>query len=464
MTAALTLQGCALQPSYVAPDTNVEGTRLLLAESRGADQLSIAPAWWLALGDPAVDLMVAYALRDNPTLGRAIAMLDQARAEARTGRAGHLPMLDITGSNTRERTQPLSKPAGNGQTAGKAELALVWEADLFGRVRNTAAASKYRLDSRNAEAEAIRLSVIAEVADTVISLRACRYSDKVLSADIASRETDLALIRQRRNAGFAADVDVALSETGLEAARTALYLRRQECAGLVSTLVLLSGLPGQVVVDALAASPEQLPVPRLPETLPADVLINSPGVVAAERNVAAAWADIAVARAERMPRLDLKAALSGQWISALGSVTDSSQGGIGLGLTLPVFDGGRGAAAVSASQARYRGAVADLDAALRQAARDTENAMSANLSARSRQVSAQRALSAASQTLTARTAQWQAGTISQLEVEDARRQYAAAQDSLIAASRDAAQSWIALVRATGMNPPITPHISESRSK
>lgn len=445
---AITLEGCALQPPYKVPETNAEGTRLRALPVSAGEAAQAAHPWWLTLHDPAVDQLAAQALQASPTLSRAIAVVDEARAMARGSRAARLPSVGLEGSAVRERTEP-TRNGGSTQSTASAGLTLSWEADLFGRVRNTAVASAYRLDSRRAEAEAVRLALIADVADAVTGLRACNYSASALSVEIASRQNDLSLTRRRRAAGFAADVDVALAETGLATAQTTLAQRRQECATYLNTLVVLTGTSSGEITTAMASAPEQPDAPQIPDGLPATLLRTNPGVVAAERNVAAAWADIAVARAERMPRLDLTAALSGQWVRALGSTNDSSLGSIGAGLTLPVFDGGRGKAAVSASEARYRAAVADLDIALRGAARDAENALAAGDSAQSRTLSAQRAAQAAVRTLKAREAQWQTGTISQFEIEEARRQLATALDNVITASRDQAQAWVALMRATG---------------
>lgn len=223
---------------------------------------------------------------------------------------------------------------------------------------------------------------------------------------------------------------------------------------LTNVLVLLTGASPDTIGAALQASPDQPQLPVWPSALPARSLTASPGVAAAERGVAAAWADIGAARAKRMPRLDLSAALTGDWVNALGSSTDSLLGVLGASLKLPMFDGGAGAATVDASEARYRAAVAELDAALRDATRGVQDALVAGESALSRQASAQRAVAAAAFTLDAREAQWRAGTVSQFEVEDARRQLAVAQDSAIAASRDAAQAWVALARAAGPQFPL----------
>jgi NodT family efflux transporter outer membrane factor (OMF) lipoprotein len=405
--------------------------------------------WWTELHDSTVDTLVSHALNGSPTVSRAIALVDQARAVARSGRAEQLPSADFAGSVSREHSEPQAKAAANDQSTAAASLSLSWEADLFGRVRNSVAANAYRLDARIADAQAARLALIADVADGVVALRACNHAVATIEAEIRSREKVLSLTEQRQKAGFDAGVDVAISQTGLATAETNLAARRQDCAVLTNVLVVLTGDTAATITAVLSQSIPQPEPPLSPSAVPARLLKSAPGVVAAEREVAAAWSDIAVARAERLPRLDLTAALSGGWIRARGTTNDTSLSTLGVGLTVPVFDGGRGAAAISASEARYAAAVSDLDIALRAAARDVENALSAAVYSEARQESAKRAVIAAAATLKAREAQWAAGGVSQFEVEDARRQFADTQDSVIAASRDHAQAWIALMRAAG---------------
>jgi multidrug efflux system outer membrane protein len=153
-----------------------------------------------------------------------------------------------------------------------------------------------------------------------------------------------------------------------------------------------------------------------------------------------------VARAERMPRIELSGLLSGQWLHAAGS---SLLGSLGAGLSAPLFDGGRGAAEVDAASARLRASEAVLRTAVRTAVQDVENALAAIASAVERTSTTKVSVDAAQRTLLATEAQWRAGAVSLFELEDARRQLAAAQDGAIAAARDSGQAWIALVRASG---------------
>jgi outer membrane protein TolC len=307
----------------------------------------------------------------------------------------------------------------------------------------------------------------------------------VLADGIASREVTLALTSRKLSVGAAAAVDEARARSGLAAARTALAVRQQQCSVHLNTLAALSGRDA-AAIEALMAAPlvqlsaqpmaetpgqpvaqpsahpaerhEPSPLPRYAEwlmpiapryrlALPATVLARHPSVRAAEAELAAAWADIAAARAERLPRLDLGAALSGQWLRAGGG--GERAWSIGPSLSMPLFDGGRGAAAVAAGQARYRLALAGLQGAVRDAARDVENALAASLSASTRLDTTRAAVDAAQQVFDATDAMWRAGAASLFVLEDARRQLAAAQNDAIAAVQDSSQAWIALVLACG---------------
>jgi outer membrane protein TolC len=188
--------------------------------------------------------------------------------------------------------------------------------------------------------------------------------------------------------------------------------------------------------------------------MPAVVLLANPGVVAAEREVAARWSEIAVARAERLPRLNLAAALTGQWIRALGSNSTFIGNSVGLGLAAPLFDGGAGAAGVRGAEAAYQEAVAQLALAVRTAVRDIEDALAAQQSALDRVKTTRQALDAARFTLRANEARWRAGAIAQYELEETRRLFRSARESTVTAAADRARAWVALVRRTG--PTVSP--------
>ena len=452
------LSGCATQAPHAPKQLATPGAWSVAADDKAA--LAPAdPAWWTRLNDHAIDTLAPAALADNPTLAQALARVDEADANLGARAAQRLPSLQASLGASRARV--VDDGQASYATGASLGLSLSWEADLFGRVRSAIDGARHRLDARNADADAARLSLAARVADTVLALRGCRFSHAVLSEDIASRQVTLELTRRKLSVGAAPAVDEARARSGLAAARTTLATRQQQCSGHLNTLVALSGrdaasvgalMEAPVAANASPALPRYaewlMPAaPKVKLALPASVLARQPNVRAAQAELAAAWADIAVARAERLPRLDLGAALSGQWLRA--GRQDGAGWSVGPAFSMPLFDGGRGAAAVSAGQARYHLALATLQGVVRDAARDVENALAAIQSADARLATTREAADAAQAALDATDAMWRAGAASLFVLEDARRLLASAQNDAIAAVQDSGQAWIALVLACG---------------
>lgn len=458
---ALFVSACATQPDYRSPAASLPTEWVNKSElvQGTASREAGRENWWTELDDPAIDALLAAALTDNPTLAEAAARVDQASAILAIQRAQRSPRMDVTASSARERVGVVGD---NGtihtawQTTSSIGPGLSWEIDLWGRVKENTLAAQRRLQARDADARDARLSITAEVANAVLSLRACNLLLTIRDADIASRENELVIIRTRVRLGTLPPVDVAAAESNLAAVRIDRIAQEQVCLQTVDALVAVSGRPAHEV-KALLATPvtpdrnddlaAQMPnAPAIVPDLPGTILLAHPGVMAAEREVAARWSEIAVARAQRLPHFDLTAILTGEWIRSFGSGESLTALSAALGASAPLFDAGAGAAEVARAEASYREAVAQLDAAIRRAVRDIEDGLAAQESAIRRAEVSQVALSAARFTFTANQARRRAGSIGAFELEDSRRQLNRAQESAIVAARDRAQAWVELVR------------------
>ena len=446
----LLLGACAIQPAYRRP--------AVTAPSAWSNGDAASPAtevdrdsWWLALRDPAIDVLAATALRDNPTLEQAAARIDQARAVLAARGAARLPTIGVAAGAAQSRDRMGAGTATVDQTSASLGLTLSWEIDLWGRVREGRAAARARLAARVADADGARLSVVGDIADTVLALRACDATLAIRDRDIASRETELRIARARLGAGSIAPLVVAGADGNLAAARTDRIVQAEACLRLLDALTALSGMDGAGIRAVMPpAAPPAIPSPPVfVPALPATVLLANPGVVAAEREAAARWAEIGVARAERLPRLDLAAALTGQWLRAFGSSTTYASNSASLALAGPLFDGGAGAASVRGAGAAYREAAAQLVLATRVAARDVEDGLAAQQSALARIDTTRDAVAAAGAALRANEARWRAGAIAAIELEESRRLFRRAEESAVVAAADRARAWVALVRRTG---------------
>lgn len=462
LLAAVALAGCSLQGPFRQPELAAPPT--WSAQEAPPDAAAVQEDWWKALGDPAIDALVGRALQNSPSIAQAMARVAEAEANLGVSRADRYPQ--ITASAAYVRGQQANTTSANGKltelySAATVSPSLSWEVDLFGRVRENVAAARSRLDARTADARAARLTLASNIADTVIALRACQGLAKIADTDRESRLHALQLTTLRQKAGFATAAELARLQTSVASAQTTLAAQQQVCMQYTNALVALSG-EDPASVRKLSESPDApqgndsgMPEVWLPQApvvapkLPATVLAGHPAMLGAMKDVQAAWADIGVARAERLPRLDLAAALTDEWISALGTSLHYLTWSVGPSLGVTVFDGGAGAARVSAAQARYDQALASLQGTLRSTVQDVENALAAEEAAKISRHAAEDALAAALIQQRAAQAQLRVGASSEIDFEDTRRQLLSAQQMALTARRDQLRAWVALMKASG---------------
>jgi len=447
--AAPVLGGCVLQPP-----AQVALPPAPAAWSAAPDAAPATPAhadWWRALHDPALDALIADAERDAPTLDQAAARILQARAALAGADAGTRPTLGGSLQATRG-TSTISFPVAM-ENQASAALSPGWEIDLFGRLRHNRAGARARLDAQVEDARLARLTLQTQIADTLLQRRACALTEARLRDTVQSSETTLALTRIKRDAGFAAPLDEARSRTSVGEARGTLVSTSGQCRQLTQSLADLAGLDAAGVETrlaeggALANTPMPI-APALRTALPAAVLAGHPSLIAARRNADAAFEDIGGARAARLPSLNLSALLGTSWIQ-IGQI-DQGINNWSLGATLAgtLYDGGAGAAQVDAAQGRYQEALALLRQTLRDTVRDVELALLAGASARDGEREATATVAAAEDLFRASEAAQQAGRLSLFDLETARSALLAAQSTLIAAQRDRARAWVALIKST----------------
>ncbi|MGF6758842.1 efflux transporter outer membrane subunit [Paraburkholderia sp. GAS42] len=462
------LNACSVQSAYVQPALQVHPA--------WANQMHDASAssppedkWWTALGDPVLDDLIEAAFDSSPSLALAAAHVAEARAMLGAQTAQSRPHVSFNASVERARVQGGGGGIG-GSTGGGGSTVVgsavtggptfAWEIDLFGRLRLAQSAASSRLAARTADAAAARLLLAAQVAGTVTSLRACRVVLNVRRHDIESQQRDLVLTRQRVALGFAAPVDESRALSSLADAQTSLIAQDELCVQDTDALVQLTGLSADDL-NARAGAASLLHGQRndgsfafreMPEAvlaLPASVLASHPAVIAAEHEMAATYAEIGVARANRLPVLNLTAVLSGNWISASGSTLSWLAWSLLPAVSGPIFDAGAGSASVDAASARYLAALATLRETVRTTAQDVENALSAQAHARQRLTAAAHARDAAQATLDATESQWRAGAVSLFVLEDTRRKREAADETAVDAARASVQAWVDVIRASG---------------
>jgi NodT family efflux transporter outer membrane factor (OMF) lipoprotein len=442
----LLLAGCAVTrpPEDVSAQAPPRWYAPLPHEGRLADLRQ----WWQQFNDPLLIDLVDAAQSVNPNVATAGARIAEARAARVAARSALLPAVDASSSIQRGNAQAGIPLATIQQNA----LQVAWETDVFGGRRADADAARERLAGAEAGWHEARVAVAAETALTYVDLRTCERLLVVTRNDAASRAETARLTGLSAEAGFTAPAVAAQARAS--AAEGAARHRQQQaqCDLFVKGLVALTGLEEPRLRDRLAApwvEPTGFALIAIP-SVPAQLLAQRPDVYQAERNVAAASADVGSARAERFPRVSLSGQVAAGWIRAGGSTNDAQTWQIGpLAVTMPIFDAGRRAAQEDAAQARYEEAVLLYGARVRQAVREVEEALVQLESARERSADARAAVEGYRASFAANEALYRSGLGSLIELEDQRRVALAAETALVNLQRERLAAWIALYRALG---------------
>jgi NodT family efflux transporter outer membrane factor (OMF) lipoprotein len=443
-----TVAGCATAPAEppALPAAAVPLTWQQPLPHNG--ELSDLSRWWQDLGDPLLVDLIDAAQQASPSLAGARSRVLQSRAALRQAQARLGPTLDGTASASRGVSQPATPAA----TTVQAGVQASWEMDLFGANRLASDAAKARLDGAQASWHDARVLVAAEVATRYFSQRACEQQARLARADAQSRQETARLSELSLKAGFTAGASAALARASAADAQGRSTQQAALCSLDVKALVALTGLDEPALLQRLAGAPEDLAAnARLTvSSLPAQTLAQRPDVFAAQRDVVAASADTGMAQAQGRPQLRLSGSIGALHYRASGANDDLATWSLGpLAISIPLYDGGQRAAAVSAAQARYDEAIALYQGRVRQAVRETEDALVALQSTAARATDAQTAETGYRDWFVATETRYQGGLASLVELEDARRTRIASANTTVSLRLERIQAWIALYRAAG---------------
>jgi multidrug efflux system outer membrane protein len=454
-----TLSGCAaVGPNYTAPklspvDVPAQWTSPT-DTARSAEATKPAPVlaapWWTELSDPALNQLVSEAFTTSPTLEAAVAKLGQSRSQRAQANAASSPSV-VAGA----ASQRLSGDGGDAaSTESWSSMNSSWEVDLFGAVRRGKEGALAREEAQRATLADARVSLAADVADAYLSYRACQSHLALSEQDMASRRATEKLTAASVDVGFTAPYQGIRSSASVAEAKTQYAETRAQCGRLENLLTRLTGIARPALMQILADKPtglDRLPVPKhFSVAIPSQALLLRPDIRAAERSLAAASADIGLAEADRYPRLALNGALGYSVNGSSGSGALSfGTWSFGPSLSLPIFDGGRRAAVVEMSKAKYEETLANYKAKLRAAIQEVEDALTRYAAAHERAENARVAASQYQRFFDAVDERYHEGANNLLELEDARRVMLNAQQTLLGVQQDRLQAWIALNRATG---------------
>lgn len=448
LLAAALLSACAaVGPDYERPAVNLPAQYAVPVPVSDAPQ--VTATWWTLFGDATLNELMEAARRHNTDVQAAVARVEQAEAALREADALRWPSLGLSGSAARQRTSELSA-TGNGATFSTFQLAATmdFEIDFWGRLRRASEAARAQALATDYAREVVWQTVSGLLAQSYFSLRMLDEQIALSRETLASREESLRLLQLRLQTGAATRMEVEQAEVErAEAAVQWRELQRQRELAR-SQLALLTGQPALQLEPGRLSDVPLPPVP--PPGLPSALLERRPDVRQAEALLAAANAQIGVARAALYPSIMLTGAAGGLSTELSDLLKSGARfGSLGLTLDLPLFDAGRRRAQTAQAEARQREALATYRAAVLAAFRDVGDALTDWEAARTAQADVEAAAQASERALRAAQQRYEAGHASHLELLDAQRSAHVAQLRVVENRRAQLSATVALFKALG---------------
>jgi NodT family efflux transporter outer membrane factor (OMF) lipoprotein len=379
LAALLTLApgACAIRENPRAPAPAMPAA---WSESSPADAAAQTRDWWQSFGSVELPGLIDAALNANPDLAIAAEHVRQAEAQVQIAGSTLFPVLNFGAATQRRETRPQGG-SWSADNASSASLSASYEIDLWGGNAAGVRAAEASLRSNRFDQETVRLTLAAGVASGYFQVLSLRGRLAIARENLAIAERVFKVVDARARYGAVSALDVARQQSAVLTQRAAIPpLELQERQTLFALAILLGRPPEGF--DVAASTVSAVLVPRIAPGLPAELIVRRPDLAGAEAQLAAANANVTVARAALLPAISLTGS-AGLASDALLNLLDTPAATLTIGASLlqPIFNGGRLRAQVDVAASRERelaenyrnlvlAALADVEGALAAASRD----------------------------------------------------------------------------------------------
>jgi len=448
---------CTVGPNYKRPAAVVPAKWDVSEPWRESAPQDATPKgqWWGVFHDDELNALEAQSLEANQTIKISVARLRQARASAAVQVATLFPTLATGPSAERQRLSG-NRPANSGfpvkapisQGSYTLPFTVNYEVDLFGQRRRSIEAAQAAYQASGADLENVRLIITAELAGDYFTLRQLDSEIGILNRTVDALQKGLQLVDSRHKGGVASGLDVAQEETLLNTTQTQAILLGQQRKQFEDAIAVLAGQPApdfHIPVKELSAEP-----PPLDAGLPSDLLERRPDIAEAERQMAAANAQIGIARAAYFPSLNLFG--NGGWqasdVAKLANV-QSTFWAVGANVAESIFTGGQRRAQLEFARAGYDASVAGYRQSVLGAFQEVQDSLAGLGVLDQAKQSQQRAVDAARRTLDISANRYTGGLVSYLDVVTAQQNLLTDEQELAVIQGQRLVTSVLLVKALG---------------
>ena len=443
------LWGIEVGPDYKRPEVRpVEDFRSQIGPSEATSLADVA--WWQVFNDKALQGLIATALEHNYDLELAADRVEQARALVGVAASQLYPQIGYQGFAGREKAfVPLEQAGGNITfNAFGGLLNLVWELDVWGRIRRSTEAARANLFAQEYVRRGVMLTLASDVAASYFSLLELDRELAIAQESSRTYKQTLDLFTQRYQFGRDSKLPVARAQAAYDSSLASV-------AGLKRAIVQQEN----AISILLGAYPEEIPrgaqlteqaTPRTPLGLTSEVIRRRPDILQAEQNVMGSNAQVGVAVASFFPRIGLSA-LYGAQSPNMNHLLDNSFSiwNIAGGLAGPIFQGGQILETYYAQQALWEGTIAQYKQTVIVAFREVSDALIAQSTLVEQRQALQHQVASLRESVELSLLRYNAGRASYFEVLEAEQLLFPAEDALAQTQRDQLLVVVSLYKALG---------------
>jgi len=457
---AIASGGCAVGPNYQRPAVSAPthwSAPLAGGETNAPIDLA---AWWENFHDAELDSLISRAVQSNPDLQIAQARVREARAQYGIAAANFLPTVDAAGSYARTKTSqhqpvlgslpiPANVPFEN--DVYQAGFDASWEIDVFGGTRRATEAARAGVAASEFGRRDTLVTLLGEVARNYVDARGFQRRLAIANENITAQSSALAITQDRFDKGLTSDLDVQQAGTLLATTKAEVPSLQTSLQAAIHRLDVLLGLPpGALQAELSQVAPIPAALPEVPVGLPSDLMLRRPDMQRAERQLAAATANIGVAQADLFPKFFLTGAAGFESVSASDWFTGrSGLWSVGPTVQWRIFDAGRIRANIRVQNARQEQALASYEQTVLTAFEEVENGLVAYANEQIRRRSLAEAVASSQKSLDLANKLYANGLTDFLHVLDAERSLYQAQDALVQSERTVSANLVSLYKSLG---------------
>jgi multidrug efflux system outer membrane protein len=442
----MALAGCAVGPDYKRPAVDVPSAYRGAAGSASSQTTFAEMQWWTVLEDPVLQSMIKEALANNYDLRIAANHVLQARDQLGITRANQLPSISGFAGAERELSPPTIPVNSTFYATG---VQFSWMLDFWGQFRRATEAARDTLLSTDYAQNVVRLTLISNLAVAYFQLRAF---DQELSSSQRILQTNQETLRITTISvdGGASPITDQLQATLLvEQAQAQITQLEQSIAQTENQISILLGRNPGDIPRGLALT-EQPHFPEVPIGLPSELLERRPDVRETEGALAAANANVGVAKAAFFPQIPLTASY-GATSTSLSDLLKSSASmwSVAGQAVQPIFEGGKIRYGYKLAWAQRDAAELSYRETVQQAFADVANALVGYEKSRSFRMKIEEQTATYAETARLANDRYRGGSTGFLEVLTTQQQYFTSELQVAQAWFSELQNYVQLYQALG---------------